>query len=87
MSVPDPVTIAVTGGIVLSGANQVARQAQDFLAAATGHPGESIGTILGNIMQRRIQNAESILSRSHLTLLNIGVVPNEIPLNRRESGI
>jgi hypothetical protein len=81
MSVPDPVTIAVTGGLVLSGANQAAKQAQDFLAAATGHPRESIGTILGNMMQRRINNAESILSRSHLTLLNIGLTPREIPLN------
>jgi hypothetical protein len=34
--------IAVTGGLVLSGANQAAKQAQDFLAAATGHPGERL---------------------------------------------
>jgi hypothetical protein len=58
----------------------VAKQAQDFLAAAIGHPGESLGTLLGNMIHRRIQNAEGILSRAHFTLLNIGVTPKEIPL-------
>ena len=80
MSLPDPVTIAVTGGLVLGGANQVAKQAQDFLAAATGHPGESLGTILGNMTHRRIRNAEGMMSRAHFTLLNIGVTAKEIPL-------
>jgi hypothetical protein len=77
MSDPDPITT----GVVLAGALQAAKQAQDFLAAATGHPGESLGTIIGNVIHRRIENAERILSRAHLTLLNIGVTPKEIPLN------
>ena len=40
-----------------------------------------MGTILGKITHRRIENAEGILSRAHLTLLNIGITANEIPLN------
>ena len=71
----------VITGVVLAGVLQAAKQAQEFLAAATGHPGESLGTILGNIMHRRIENAEGILSTAHLTLLNIGVTAKEIPLN------
>jgi len=77
MGVPDPVTT----GVALAGALQVAKQAQEFIAAASGHPGESLGTILGNITHRRIENATGILSGAHLTLLNIGITAKEIPLN------
>ena len=81
MSVPGPVTVAVTGGLVLSGANQASKQIQDFLAAVTGHPGESIGTILGNLMRRRQENAEGIVNKAHFTLLNLGIEPGPVPLN------
>ena len=77
MSVPDPVTT----GVALAGALQVAKQAQEFIAAASGHPGESLGTILGKITHRRIENAEGVLSSAHLTLLNIGITAKEIPLS------
>jgi Abortive infection alpha len=70
-----------TGIITLSAAAAVvAKQAQDFIAAATGHPGESIGTILGNYTKRRQDNAHNIASRAYLTLLNIGVMAKEIPM-------
>ena len=50
MATPDP---GVTTGVVLAGTLQAAKQVQDFVAAVTGHPGETIGTILGNMFQRR----------------------------------
>lgn len=77
MSVPDPVTTGVVVATVLG----VANQTQNFIAAASGHPGESIGTILGNLGRRRIQNAEVVGNKAGLTLLNLGVQPKEVPLN------
>ncbi len=77
MSTPDPVTT----GLVVAGALQAAKQAQDFIAAVSGHAGETIGTILGNIANRRLKNVEAAISKSHLILLYIGVEPGEIPLN------
>lgn len=77
MPIPDPVTT----GLVVAGTLQTAKQAQDFLSAALGHPGESVGTILGNIIRRRRDNAEAIVSDAHLTLLNLGLNAAEIPLN------
>jgi hypothetical protein len=76
MSVPDPVTT----GVALASALQIAKQAQEFLAAATGHPGESVGTILGNMKRQRVQHVEQIVSKSHFTLLNIGVTAKDVPL-------
>ena len=77
MVIPDPVAT----GVVLASALQIAKQAQDFIAAASGHPGETMGTILGNIAQRRIRNGEVVVNKAYFTLLNIGVTPGEIPLN------
>jgi len=77
MSVPDPVTT----GVVIASALQVAKQAQDFIAAAAGHPGESIGTILGNLGRRRFDNIEAVGNKAHLILLNIGLTPAEVPLS------
>lgn len=71
----------MTTGVILAGSLQTAKQAQEFIAAATGHPGETIGTILGNMFQRRKANAETVLGKAHFTLLNIGVTPGPIPLN------
>jgi|HubBroStandDraft_6_1064221.scaffolds.fasta_scaffold814787_2 hypothetical protein len=77
MSVPDPVTTGIVVGTTLG----LAKEAKDFIAAASGHKGESIGTILGDIVQRRRNNAETVIGRSHLILLNIGVKAGEVPLN------
>jgi|SRR5579863_7383478 len=77
MSIPDPITT----GIVTAAALQAAKQGQEFIAAAAGHPGESLGTILGNLGRRRMQNAEAVGNKAHLTLLNIGVKAQEVPLN------
>lgn len=77
MSAPDPVTT----GVALAAALQIAKQAQNFVAAAAGSPGESIGTILGNIAKRRLTNAEKVSNKAHLILLNIGQAPGEVPLN------
>jgi hypothetical protein len=77
MRVPDPLTTGVVAASVL----QVAKQGQDFIAAIAGRKGESIGTILGDITRRRIENVEAVGNKAHLTLLNIGVTPAPIPLN------
>jgi len=77
MNIPDPVTT----GVALAGALQIAKQGQEFIAAAFGHPGESIGTMLGNIGRRRIQNAEAVGNKAHFILLDIGVTPQEAALD------
>jgi Abortive infection alpha len=77
MSLPDTVTTGLVVGTTLG----VAKQAQDFIAAVSGHKGESIGTILGTIVERQRHNAETVFCKSHLILLNIGVKAGEIPLN------
>lgn len=81
---PDPVTAITVGGAAVGTAagvvNVAAKQLQDFIAAITGHAGESIGTILGSIAKRRIDNADSVGRKAYLTILNIGVSPQAIPL-------
>lgn len=77
MGIPNPLETAVLTAAAL----QVAKQGQDFIAAALGHPGESLGAILGNFGRRRFQNMETIGSKAHLILLDIGVTPQEVPLN------
>jgi hypothetical protein len=76
MSIPDPVST----GIVTAGALQLAKQAQDFIAAASGHPGKSLGEILGDWSRRRIQNVEAVGNKARLILLNLGVEPKPVPL-------
>ena len=71
----------LTTGLVVAGTLGVAKRAEDFIAAISGHPGESLGTFLGNIANRRLKNAETVLGKSHLILLDIGVEPGEVPFN------
>jgi hypothetical protein len=70
----------VTTGSVTAAAYQATKQAQDFISAVFGHPGESLGTILGTIVKQRSDNAEGVASRAYLTLLNIGEKPGVVPL-------
>jgi hypothetical protein len=70
MNIPDPVVTGVTTATVL----QAVKQGQDYIAAALGHPGESVGTILGNWTHRRIKNAETIGNKADLTLLNLNLL-------------
>jgi hypothetical protein len=77
MSNPDPVAT----GIVTAAALQVAKQGQDFIAAAAGRPGESLGAILGGWAHRRITNAETVGSKAHFILLNLNVRPKEPAFN------
>lgn len=77
MGIPDPVTT----GVVLASALQIAKQGQEFIAAAVGRPGESIGTILGGLVHRRVENVEAVGNKAHLILLNIGEYPQEGPLD------
>ena len=72
----DVTTVILTAGVL-----EIARQAADFIAAASGHPGETIGQILGSMFERRVHNAEVVGSKGYLTLLNIGETPGPVPLN------
>lgn len=63
---------SIETGIIIAATLTVAKRAEAFLAAASGHPGEDIGTILGNIANRRLKNAETVSGGSHLILLNLG---------------
>lgn len=69
MSALDPVET----GIAIAGTLQLAKQGQDLIAALAGRKGESLGTILGDIGRRRIDNIEAVGNKAHLVLLNIGV--------------
>jgi hypothetical protein len=77
MPIPDPIVTGVTTAAAL----QVAKQAQDFLAAAIGHPGETIGTVLGKIFLKRKENAEAVASKAHVALPGLGLRPREVELN------
>ena len=59
MSVPD----AVTGGLIVFGAQEIYKEAKAFVTALCGHPGESVGEIVGNLSHRRLTNAEKIGGR------------------------
>ncbi len=79
---PDPL---VTGGALALAGSLISKidgkQVGDFIAAVSGHPGESVGTMLGNIARRRITNAESVTEKAHFILLNIGVKAQTLPTN------
>lgn len=81
MNVPDQVTTGITTGIAVTTLSQAAKQGQDFISAVCGHPGESLGTIVGNWTKRRFENMYSIGHRSELILLDLGVSPKvDVPL-------
>lgn len=81
---PDPVTAITVGGAAVGTAaglvNVAGKQFQDFIAAVSGRPGESIGTMLGNLLHRRQVNAEAVGNKANLILLNIGVQAQQVPL-------
>jgi hypothetical protein len=76
--------LVTTGAVVVAGltAKDLAvgglKQVQDFIAAVSGNKGESIGTLLGNIARRRLNNAESVAGKAHFILLNIGVPAKQL---------
>jgi hypothetical protein len=80
MSFLEPITTGITIATV-------AKYGQEFLAAATGHKGDSVATILGDVFYRRRQNAETVTGNAYLTLLNIGVTPGQIPLKVLQTGL
>lgn len=72
----------VATGLVVAGTLGIAKRAEDFLAAISGHPGESIGTIVGGWAKKRIENLGTIAAGADLILLELGVnEPAEIALN------
>jgi len=80
MSILEPVTTTITLAAVL-------KYGEQFLAAATGHKGESVATILGDMVYRRHQNAQTAMGNANLTLLNIGVKAGEIPFKILHGGL
>jgi hypothetical protein len=76
MNAPDP----ASGQLIAEGIKATVKLAEEFIAAAMGHPGEELGTILGTAFNRRLKNLREIGSKAHFTLLNIGVEPAPVPL-------
>jgi len=70
----------VTTGLTVAAALGAAKRVENFIAAVAGHPRESVGTILGNIVKRRLDNAETVAAKSDFILLNLGLQAKEIPL-------
>src|SRR5580658_6894241 len=67
-------------GLAILGAAQLAKQGQDFIGAVSGRPGESVGMILGNLLNRRIQNVEAVGNKAHYVMLNLGLKAGEVEL-------
>jgi hypothetical protein len=77
MNIPDPVST----GITVVALSQAAKQGQDFIAAACGHPGDSLGTILGKWTKQRFDNMHAIGHRASLIMLDLGLsARSDIPL-------
>jgi hypothetical protein len=82
---PDPQTTALTVGAtglalkyVKPYVGEIARQAQDFIAAVTQHPAESVGTIIGKEVRRRVDRWQTVAATSHFILLNLGLYPGPV---------
>jgi hypothetical protein len=79
MTSPDPIQSAVAG-IAKEAISAFLKQAEDFLAAATGQEGKSIGTMLGNLFHRRRGNAVKVLSKAEALRIDAGIPITEILL-------
>jgi hypothetical protein len=77
----DPVTTSAALGALAYVAKPLAKQVEDFVAAISGHPEESLGTILGSIGARRWANLDKVADKAHFILLNLDLKPREVPLN------
>ena len=82
---PDPETTALTVGatgvalhLVKPYISEIAKQAQDFIAAVTRHPGETVGTILGNALRKRVDRAQNVAAHSYFILLSLGLQPGPV---------
>src|SRR6185437_2101477 len=76
-----PIVTGLAGGLTVG---RAAKSAEEFVAAYFGHKGESIPTMLGDALRRKKENAEQVVGKAYLTLLNIGVHMKDlkdIPLN------
>jgi hypothetical protein len=62
MSAPDPLTT----GLVIQGAGQVLKQAEDFVSAAAGTPGVSLGTMFGTFVHQRLKNLAEVGNKANL---------------------
>ena len=71
--------VTFAGGV---SASTVAKYAEQFIVAATGHKGESIATILGEkVFEWKKSNAEKVGGKTYFTWLKLGITPKDIPLN------
>lgn len=80
LSAPDPVTTSIVTTLATNAGLQIAKQAQDFISAVSGHKGDSIGTIMGELLKRRTDNGEKVWGKAGLILLNLALKPDSIEL-------
>ena len=66
-----PIVTGLASGLTVG---RAAKSAEEFVAAYFGHKGESIPTMLGDALRRKKENAEQVVGKAYLTLLNIGVL-------------
>lgn len=80
MTFPDPIQSAVAG-LAKEALAAGIKQAEDFLGAATGQEGKSIGTMLGGLLfRRRKRNAITVIVQADQVPLEAGSPVGEIPL-------
>jgi len=79
-----PIVTAAASGLTVG---RVAKSVEEVVAAYLGHKGDSIPTMIGDALRRKKENAEKVVNKAYLTLLDIGVTMkdmNDIPLNVTE---
>ncbi|HUA21865.1 MAG TPA: hypothetical protein VMB25_24135 [Bryobacteraceae bacterium] len=79
MASPDPIQSAFAG-IAKELISVTLKQAEDFLAAATGQEGKSAGTMLGNLLRRKKHNAINVIAAAERARREAGVTVTKIPL-------
>jgi Abortive infection alpha len=79
MTHPDPIQGAVAG-LAKEAFSVILKQAEDFLAAATGQEGKSLGTMLGSMFRRRRKNATVVVAAAEQIRVDSGAAVGEIPL-------
>jgi hypothetical protein len=74
-----PEQVPFAGGIT---ASAILKYTEQFIAAASGHKGDSLATIIGEKwFERRKANAEKVSEKTYFTWLKLGITPKDIPLN------
>jgi hypothetical protein len=71
----EPVVVSAAVGAGFTLAKEIIARGEKFIAAATGHPGEDLGTVYGNYRFERRQNLQKIANDAGLILLGLDLSP------------